>query len=141
MTRQTDPKQASSKSSGDSSDASADLIQRQRRDPSPHSGADMDLPSIERRTFLKTGTLAGAAALAGATDASRAQSTDSATAEQGATTPIMTAQDEAMPPADVQVMSADERAGSDYMVDVFKSLDFEYFCSNPAQASADCTSR
>lgn len=94
----------------------------------------MKLPSIERRTFLKTGTLAGAAALAGATDASRAQSTDSAAAGQGATTPIMTAQDEAMPPADVQVMSADERAGSDYMVDVFKSLDFEYFCSNPGSS-------
>ncbi len=89
---------------------------------------------MQRRAFLKTGTLAGAAALAGATDASRAQSTDSAASERSATTPIMTAQDEAMPPADIQVMSADERAGSDYMVDVFKSLDFEYFCSNPGSS-------
>ena len=98
------------------------------------STPDATGPSIQRRTFLKTGTLAGAAALAGATDTARAQSTDSAAAEQGATTPIMTAQDEAMPPADVQVMGADERAGSDYMVDVFKSLDFEYFCSNPGSS-------
>ena len=46
----------------------------------------------------------------------------------------MTAQDEATPPADIQVMNSKERAGSDYMVDVFKSLDFEYFCSNPGSS-------
>lgn len=112
--------------------------QTDRKHVSPDSPLDATpdatIPSIQRRTFLKTGTLAGAAALAGATDTVRAQSTDSAAAERSAITPIMTAQDEAMPPADVQVMSADERAGSDYMVDVFKSLDFEYFCSNPGSS-------
>jgi len=38
------------------------------------------------------------------------------------------------PPADVQVMQADERAGFDYMVDVLKSLDFEYICANPGSS-------
>ena len=126
MTRQTNPNQASPDSSADPKHASSDSSLDAIRAPNQ--------PSIERRTFLKTGTLAGAAALAGATGTARAQSTDAPEAERGATTPIMTAQDEAMPPADIQVMNADERAGSDYMVDVFKSLDFEYFCSNPGSS-------
>ena len=46
-------------------------------------------------------------------------------------TPLMTAAAEAAPPADVQVLAADERCGSDFMVDVFKSLDFDYICANP----------
>ena len=126
MTRQTDPTQASFDSSGGTKHALSDSV--------PNSSPDPNQTLIERRTFLTTGTLAGAAALAGAADLSRAQSTDSDAAERGATTPVMTAQAEAAPPADVQVMSADERAGSDYMVDVFKSLDFEYFCANPGSS-------
>ena len=119
MTRLTDPKHGS---------------------PDSPNGSPPDSPpgstptSIERRAFLKTGTIAGAAALAGATEVSRGQSADSAALDEGATTPVMTAQAEAAPPADVQVMEADERAGSDYMVDVFKSLDFEYFCANPGSS-------
>ena len=123
MTRHTDPKHASPDSP-----------------PGSLPDSPLGLPpgskptSIDRRTFLKTGTLAGAAALAGATDVSRAQSADSAASDEGATTPVMTAQAEAAPPADVQVMDAGERAGSDYMVDIFKSLDFEYFCANPGSS-------
>ena len=119
MTRLTDPKHGS---------------------PDSPAGSPPDSPpgstptSIERRTFLKTGTIAGAAALAGATEVSRGQSADSAALDEGATTPVMTAQAEAAPPADVQVMEADERAGSDYMVDVLKSLDFEYICANPGSS-------
>ena len=68
----------------DLKDASPDSV--------PNSSPDSNRTLIERRTFLKTGTLAGAAALAGAADVSRAQSTDSAAVERGATTPVMTAQ-------------------------------------------------
>ena len=50
------------------------------------------------------------------------------------TTPIMTAEAEAMTPSDVQVMGADERSGSDFMLDVFKSLDFDYVCANPGSS-------
>ena len=127
MTRLTDPKHAST-------DSPPGSLPDSPPDSSPDSPPDSKPTSIERRTFLKTGTLAGAAALAGATDVSRAQSADSAASDEGAATPVMTAQAEAAPPADVQVMGAGERAGSDYMVDVFKSLDFEYFCANPGSS-------
>jgi thiamine pyrophosphate-dependent acetolactate synthase large subunit-like protein len=41
---------------------------------------------------------------------------------------------ETAPPADVQVLADNERCGSDYMVDVFKSLGFEYICANPGSS-------
>jgi acetolactate synthase-1/2/3 large subunit len=90
--------------------------------------------SIERRDFLKGTTLAGAAALAGAASGARAQSSASETPIRGAATPLMTAESESMPRADVQVMAGDERAGSDYMVDVIKSLGFDYVCANPGSS-------
>jgi acetolactate synthase-1/2/3 large subunit len=91
--------------------------------------------SIKRREFLKTGTLAGAAALVGSPAPVEAQSgTESRLAGQAGATPIMTAETEAASPGDVQVMAADERSGSDFMVDVLKSLDFDYICSNPGSS-------
>ena len=96
---------------------------------------DSNEASIERRQFLKTGTLAGAAALIGPAGVSEAQAQAGAeTAEQSITTPIMTAEAEAMSPADVQVIGTDERSGSDFMVDVIKSLDFDYICANPGSS-------
>lgn len=95
--------------------------------------------SVERRQFLKSGTLAGAAALIGPASTTEAQSTDSAAnaasaSEQPLTTPIMTAETEAMSPSDVQVIGSDERSGSDFMVDVIKSLDFDFICANPGSS-------
>jgi acetolactate synthase-1/2/3 large subunit len=93
--------------------------------------------SIERRRFLQHGTLAGAAALIGSTGPAKAQTTSAAGAEEAtrpATTPIMTAEAEATPPADVRVIGSHERSGSDYMVDVIKSLNFEYICANPGSS-------
>ena len=91
--------------------------------------------SIERRRFLQHGTLAGAAALIGSTGPAKAQTESATDAEaRPATTPIMTAEVEATPPADVQVISSHERSGSDYMVDVIKSLNFEYICANPGSS-------
>ena len=76
---------------------------------------------VERRTFLQQGALAGAAALVGSPGAA-AQAPAPAPAA-----PVT-------PPADVKVLRDDERCGSDYMVDVFKSLGFEYVCANPGSS-------
>ena len=46
----------------------------------------------------------------------------------------MTAEAEATPPGEVQVIGANERCGSDFMVDVLKSLDFDYICANPGSS-------
>ncbi len=92
---------------------------------------------IDRRRFLQHGTVAGAAALMGPAGTAEAQSQASAetrAAGQSTTTPLMTAEAEAAPPAAVQVVGAHERSGSDYMVDVIKSLDFDYICANPGSS-------
>ena len=92
---------------------------------------------IDRRRFLQHGTLAGAAALMGPAGTAEAQSQASAetrAAGQSTTTPLMTAEAEAAPPAAVQVVGTHERSGSDYMVDVIKSLDFDYICANPGSS-------
>ena len=97
------------------------------RDSSPQAS------SIQRRRFLQTAGLAGAALVA-PTGAARAQSATPEAAQRGAATPLMTAAAEATPPADVQILAADERSGSDFMVDVIKSLDFDYICANPGSS-------
>ena len=93
---------------------------------------------VQRRRFLQQGALAGAAALVGSSGAVDAQSTAPAAsapaAAQSAPPPVMTLAAEATPPADVQVMGDNERSGSDYMVDVFKSLGFDYICANPGSS-------
>ena len=96
---------------------------------------DPEEPSIERRRFLQHGTLAGAAAIIGssASDKSQSQEITEETASRPVA-PVMTAEDEAAPPAHAQVMSADERSGSDFMVDVFQSLEFDYICANPGSS-------
>jgi thiamine pyrophosphate-dependent acetolactate synthase large subunit-like protein len=88
--------------------------------------------SIERRKFLQKGALAGAA-LVGTPAVAAAQSV----APQGpaqSPPPPLTLAAETAPPADVQVLADNERCGSDYMVDVFKSLGFEYVCANPGSS-------
>jgi len=69
---------------------------------------------VERRRFLQKGALAGAAAFVGAPPVA------------GAQTPTA--------PAEAKVLRDDERCGSDYMVDVFKSLGFDYVCANPGSS-------
>lgn len=83
-----------------------------------------------RRGFLK-GAAAGAAVLVGqsplkaqAPDARRNVAVPSATALAKETEPVST---------DVEVLTAD-RPGSDFMVDVLKSLGFEYVCANPGSS-------
>ncbi|HXQ26250.1 MAG TPA: thiamine pyrophosphate-dependent enzyme [Candidatus Acidoferrales bacterium] len=84
--------------------------------------------SVNRRDFLKaaaTGT-AAAAALAAAPAAAAA-----APARNAAPPPLLKLADAA--PANVEVLTVD-RPGSDFMVDVLKSLDFEYLCANPGNS-------
>src|SRR5688500_7301511 len=89
--------------------------------------------SLERRTFLRQGALAGAA-LVGTPAIAASQATAPQAATPQAPPAPMTLAAETAPPADVQVLADDERCGSDFMVDVFKSLGFEYICANPGSS-------
>src|SRR5262249_9749300 len=73
--------------------------------------AQKKIPS--RRKFLKSGMLASAAAMVRPAAAA--------------------AQQAAGAPAEVEVLTTDS-CGSDYMVDVIKSLGFEYVCANPGSS-------
>jgi acetolactate synthase-1/2/3 large subunit len=91
---------------------------------------DPDKSPSGRRGFLK-GAAAGAAVLvtqspakAQAPETRRNVAVPSATALAKETEPVAT---------DVEVLTAD-RPGSDFMVDVLKSLGFEYVCANPGSS-------
>jgi thiamine pyrophosphate-dependent acetolactate synthase large subunit-like protein len=71
--------------------------------------------NVERRKFLKNGMLASAAAIV-------APAAAAAAAQQTPVTPVET-----------EVLTTDS-CGSDYMVDVIKSLGFEYVCANPGSS-------
>ena len=92
---------------------------------------------IDRRGFLKTtaaGAAAGAAAIALPAGVTNAQET--AQAQRG-TAPLPTARALAAETGPVSVdvngLTVDN-PGSDFMVDVFKSLGFEYIAANPASS-------
>ena len=96
--------------------------------------------SVERRRFLQQSALVGAA-FVGVPDAQAAAqapppaSTPAAAPQpQVPSTPVMTLAAEAVEPGDVQVLGENERAGSDFMVDVIKTLGFEYICENPGSS-------
>jgi thiamine pyrophosphate-dependent acetolactate synthase large subunit-like protein len=88
---------------------------------------------LGRRRFLGTAT-AGAAGLAASAKLAPAQQ------PQPSTPPRVTAPGAAareaetgLPPSNVEVLT-NERPGSDFMVDVLKSLGIEYICSNPGSS-------
>ena len=84
---------------------------------------------VGRRGFLK-GTAAGAAALVASTPMAKAQTPARvATPLPGATQVAA----ETQPPARVEVYTTD-RPGSDFMMDVIKTLNFEYCCANPGSS-------
>jgi acetolactate synthase-1/2/3 large subunit len=92
---------------------------------------------MERRTFLRNGALAGAAALVGPAAGAAVQGGEAApqsAAAPAATTPVLTHEAEASQPGAVQVLGDHQRSGSDFMVDVLKSLNFEYLCANPGSS-------
>jgi acetolactate synthase-1/2/3 large subunit len=84
-----------------------------------------------RRRFLK-GAAAGAAALAAGTSPAGAQQPAN---RRAVTPPSASALAEETGPvsSSVEVLTAD-RPGSDFMVDVLKSLGFEYICANPGSS-------
>src|SRR5213592_1748341 len=82
-------------------------------------------PKLDRRTFLKT---AAASAGVAATPLVVAQSTTDAAAKAAAQSPAK--KKEKPHPGDIVI----ERPGSDFMVDVIKTLDLEYIATNPASS-------
>lgn len=99
--------------------------------------AKLRKPHVDRRNFLKSAS-AGAAALVSAANAAEAQEQTVATQQVAAApprsvTPLMTKDAEGVMPSDLQVLE-NQRPGSDFMVDVIKSLGFEYVCANPGSS-------
>ena len=90
--------------------------------------------AVGRREFLK-GVAAGAGTLAGA----GALAAKAAAPAPARAFPLPAVEGDP-PPSSVEVLTVD-RPGSDFMVDVLKSLDFEYSAPIPAPASAACTNR
>jgi len=84
---------------------------------------------VNRREFLKNAA-AGAAALATAPKLTEGQPTP--TTPRGPV-PSMSPEAEFSAPTALEVLTAD-RTGSDFMVDVIKSLGIEYTCANPGSA-------
>src|SRR5882672_1378219 len=85
--------------------------------------------AVDRRNFLKSAA-AGAAALAAAPGTVAAQQQ----VELVRTVPPpMSPEAETGTPSNAEVLTAD-RTGSDFMVDVIKSLGFEYVCANPGSS-------
>src|SRR5689334_5151213 len=72
--------------------------------------------NMERRKFLKSGMIAGAAAMV---------QPAVVVAQQSATEPSAA--------SEIEVLTTSS-CGSDYMVDVIKSLGFEYVCANPGSS-------
>jgi len=91
---------------------------------------------LERREFLQKGALAGAAAIVGGSAELTAQNTPPAVPASpvAPTTPVLTAAAEAAGPGEAQVLRDNQRSGSDFMLDVFKSLGFEYVAANPGSS-------
>jgi acetolactate synthase-1/2/3 large subunit len=85
---------------------------------------------VDRRNFLKGAAVTGAAAL-GAGTAAAANELPQAPPSAQATAPV--APREADPTGTIEVLTTD-RPGGDFMVDVIKTLNFEFIASNPGSS-------
>jgi acetolactate synthase-1/2/3 large subunit len=85
--------------------------------------------SSSRRTFLKTAAIAGAATVTASGQSPLA--IGGAPTRQGA--PVQNARAETATPPEVDVLTTDH-CGSDFMVDVLRSLDIDYVCANPGSS-------
>src|SRR5438046_10610992 len=92
--------------------------------------------SAGRRKFLKGAAVAGAATLAAPGETAVARPAARVTA------PLQDPRAETGTPPEADVLTTDH-CGSDFMVDVIKSLDIEYFCANPGSkiGRASCRER
>ena len=86
--------------------------------------------AVDRRDFLKGAALTSAAALVPGTVAAEPQQAAPAAQSPG-TAPI--AGREVDPVAEVEAITTD-RPGGDFMVDILKSLNFDYIASNPGSS-------
>ena len=84
--------------------------------------------SVDRRTFLKN-TAAGAAALVAKPGVSKAGPLE----EPGSAPPPGSSEAGSAVPSNIDVQTVD-RSGSDFMLDVIKSLGIEYVCANPGSS-------
>jgi acetolactate synthase-1/2/3 large subunit len=85
--------------------------------------------AVNRRDFLKNAAV-GATALVAATKVTEAGPT---AVPRAGGPPRMSPEAEVGTPSSVEVLTTD-RSGSDFMVDVIKSLGFEYICANPGSS-------
>ena len=83
---------------------------------------------VDRRNFLKSAA-AGAATLAAVPATVAAQPAEL----RRSVPPPMSPDAEVGTPSSAEILTAD-RTGSDFMVDVIKSLGFEYVCANPGSS-------
>jgi acetolactate synthase I/II/III large subunit len=85
--------------------------------------------SVDRRGFLKSAAVTGAAAFVPSAASAEPQAQSAAPALASAPTPPR----ESDPSPTVDVLTTD-RPGGDFMVDVIKSLDFEFVAANPGSS-------
>src|SRR6202049_4826123 len=94
-------------------------------------------PKVSRRNFMAGVAVAGAAGAASPADAAHAAVTAAAPAAQ-APRPSALRPDARMAAAETgtpkELATATGPDGSDFMVDVIKTLDIDYVCSNPASS-------
>ena len=88
--------------------------------------------ALDRRKFLK-GAAVGAAALVTETPEAKAQQAEPVRAATTVPSASDLAAETEVVPISADVLTSG-RPTSDYMVDVLKSLDFEYICSNPGSS-------
>ncbi len=97
--------------------------------PRLHRMAKFKATSVDRRNFLKTAAAGSVATLVAGTAAAPAQPS----IPVRTSAPMMSKGAETGNPASVEVLTTD-RPGSDFMIDVFKSLGLEYICANPGSS-------
>ena len=108
-------------------------MQRQNGDPGPTAKSQKS--TVGRRNFLRSAGAGAAALVTGSTaaEAQQPQQQQVAQLPPRPTTPLMTKEAEGVTPTDIRVLE-NQRPGSDFMVDVIKSLGFEYVCANPGSS-------
>src|SRR5262245_51589171 len=107
---------------------------RDRRSPVGCKLAPMRKTSVGRRRFLKSAAVTGAAIVGGA-GAAGGQSVPAGGQAPARLAPgtAPAAARESDPTPSVEVLTTD-RPGGDFMVDVLKTLDFEYVAANPGSS-------
>jgi thiamine pyrophosphate-dependent acetolactate synthase large subunit-like protein len=89
--------------------------------------------SVNRRGFLKSAGVTAAALVANPAPPVSAATEAPQEPARNATAPVVT-RDAETGRAPIAEAIGTDRPGSDFMVDVFKSMDFEFLCSNPANS-------